>query len=105
MRGADALVPAIVHTRSHSRQRHAVAAVMTFARVSMIRPLQDGHATGRVTTASANGESYTGNFPFLSATVANDVHSGGSIVPYRGVKEPERVVQAASLATEISQRA
>jgi hypothetical protein len=52
----DALTLAMVHVRSHSRQRQAVVTVMTFARVSMIRPLQNGHTAGRATSC-ANRES------------------------------------------------
>lgn len=52
----DALRLAIVHVRSHSRQRQAVITVMIFARVSMILPLQNGQTAGRA-TFSANRES------------------------------------------------
>jgi len=41
---------AMVHVRSQLRQRHNVAALMTFASVSMILPSQYGHTTGRATT-------------------------------------------------------
>lgn len=52
----DALRLAMVHVRSHSRQRQNVVTVMTLASVSMILPLQNGHAAGRA-TSSANRES------------------------------------------------
>ena len=46
----------MVHVRSHSRQRQNVVTVMTLASVSMILPLQNGHAAGRA-TSPANRES------------------------------------------------
>jgi hypothetical protein len=49
-RAADALKPAIVHVRSHLRQRQKVFMVMTLANVSMIVLLQNGHVVGRVTS-------------------------------------------------------
>jgi hypothetical protein len=52
----DALRLAIVHVSSHSRQRQTAVTVMTFAMVSMILPLQNGHTAGRA-TPSANRES------------------------------------------------
>ena len=39
----------MVHVPSHSRQRQVVVTAMTFARVSMIRPLQNGQTVGRAT--------------------------------------------------------
>jgi predicted lysophospholipase L1 biosynthesis ABC-type transport system permease subunit len=54
----DALRLAIVHVRSHSRQRQHVLTVTTFASVSTMLPLQNGHIVGRV-TLSSNCDSYT----------------------------------------------
>jgi hypothetical protein len=56
----------MVHVPSHSRQRHNVVTVMTFASVSMILPLQNGHTAGRA-TASANCESRMPSFRFYGA--------------------------------------
>jgi hypothetical protein len=50
-RGEDAARLAIVHVPSHSRQRHNVVTEITFASVSMILPLQNGHVVGRVTAS------------------------------------------------------
>ena len=61
-----ALTLAMVHVRSHSRQRQAVATVMTLASVSKILPLQNGHPVGRA-TSSANCESRMMFFPFADA--------------------------------------
>jgi hypothetical protein len=45
----------MVHVPSHSRQRQNVLTVMTFASVSMRRPLQYGHIVGRVTGSVSCG--------------------------------------------------
>ncbi len=45
----------MVQVPSHSRQRHIVVTLMTLAKVSMMRPLQKGHAFGRVTGSSSRG--------------------------------------------------
>jgi hypothetical protein len=55
-RAEDAARLAIVHVPSHSRQRHNVVTLITFASVSMILPLQNGHAVG-LDTGSLNGDS------------------------------------------------
>lgn len=49
-RPEDAFTLAIVHVRSHSRHLQQVVTVMTFASVSMILLVQNGHCTGRVTS-------------------------------------------------------
>jgi hypothetical protein len=59
----DPLTLAIVHVRSHSRQRQTVVSVRTFARVSMILPLQNGHTAGRA-KSPANRDSGMMLFPF-----------------------------------------
>ena len=48
-RGDAAERLAMVHVCSHSRQRHIVVTVMTFASVSTILPLQNGQSVWRVT--------------------------------------------------------
>ena len=48
-RGEEARRLERVQVCSHSRQRQKVVTVMTFASVSMILPLQDGHIAGRAT--------------------------------------------------------
>ena len=55
----------MVHVPSHSRQRQVVVTLMTFARVSMIRPLQNGHTVGRA-TVSLDRESGICLFLFLN---------------------------------------
>ena len=44
---------AVVHVRSHPRQRQKVVAVMTLASVSIALPLQNGHIVGRATGSLA----------------------------------------------------
>jgi hypothetical protein len=66
----DALRLAMVHVRSHSRQRQHVATVMTLASVSMILPLQNGHAAGRA-TSSVNRESSMTLCPFSDCSNPN----------------------------------
>ena len=41
----------MVHVLSQWRQRQQVVALITLARVSIVRPLQKGHAVGRVTAS------------------------------------------------------
>ena len=55
---------AMVHVCSHSRQRHNVVTVMTFASVSTILPLQNGQSVWRV-TGPVNCESGMVFTPFL----------------------------------------
>ena len=62
----DALRLAIVHVRSHSRQRQNVLTVRTFASVSTMPPLQNGHIVGRV-TLSSNWDWYTFFFVLWNA--------------------------------------
>jgi hypothetical protein len=80
----DALRLAMVHVRSHSRQRQNVATVMTLASVSMILPLQNGHAAGRA-TSSANRESGMMLFP------CSELRESGRM---RGLTEQEDDCQA-----------
>ena len=72
-RAEDAARLAIVHVPSHSRQRHNVVTLITFASVSIIFPLQNGHAVGRV-TVSLTGDSDIVLFPSSSAR-GNRCHS------------------------------
>ena len=64
------LTPAMVHVPSHSRQRQVVVTVMTFARVSIFRPLQNGQTVGRA-TVSSDRESGMSLFLFLNARDLN----------------------------------
>ena len=59
----------MVHVCSHSRQRHIVVTVMTFASVSTILPLQNGQLVWRVTgpVKCESGMMFT---PFLSSMLA-----------------------------------
>ena len=45
------------------RQRQSALSVMCFASVSMILPLQNGHAVGRVTGPSSDRDSTMGSYP------------------------------------------
>ena len=78
----------MVHVPSHSRQRQVVVTVMTFARVSMIRPLQNGHTVGRA-TVSLDRESGMSLFLFLNTRHRErmgrpaeqaDPNAGGSLI-------------------------
>lgn len=62
----------MVHVCSHLRQRHNVVAVMTFASVSMIVPLQNGQPVWRG-TVPVNGESGMVFTPFVK------LHAGGFV--------------------------
>ena len=52
-RAGEGLRLAIVHVRSHSRQRQHVVTVMTLANVSMALLSQNGHAVGRLISADS----------------------------------------------------
>ena len=71
-RAQGCLTPAMVHVPSHSRQRQVVVTVMTLARVSIFRPLQNGQTVGR-------------------ATVSSDRESGMSLFVSLNARRPERV--------------
>ena len=74
----------MVHVPSHSRQRQVVVTAMTFARVSMIRPLQNGQTVGRA-TVSLDRES--GMSLFLSVNSRHRERMGGptrQADPYAG---------------------
>ena len=56
-REEDRASPAMVHVSPHCRQRQSALSEMTLASVSMILPLQNGHAAGRVTGWSPSRDS------------------------------------------------
>jgi hypothetical protein len=60
--GLDAMLES-VHVPSHSRHRHNEVTVRTFARVSMIFPLQNGHIAGRVTASFTRDSDMVVNSP------------------------------------------
>lgn len=71
-RGAAAAWLAIVHVPSHSRQRHRLLTVITFASVSMILPLQNGQVAGFVAGSALSRGSAIGCFSPLFNSAALD---------------------------------
>ena len=62
-RAVDRIKLASVQVFSQERHRHVVAGVMTLARVSTTRPLQNGHCDGR--TGSFTRESGARDMPSM----------------------------------------
>ena len=59
-REEDRASPAMVQVSPQWRQRQSALSVMYLASVSMILPLQNGHAAGRVTGPSSDRDSNMG---------------------------------------------
>jgi hypothetical protein len=77
-REVDRASPAMVHVSPQCRQRQSALSVMNLASVSMILPLQNGHAAGRVTGPSSARDSNIIDHT-ASATAAGAVRSGVSL--------------------------